>query len=52
MWFLAGQLLVLCGTHPDNQYWWKVRNEDEEIGFVPAYYVIIKVGGPKTGYKK
>ncbi len=40
VWFLAGQLLVLCGTHPDNQH--KVRNEDEETGFVPAYYVIIK----------
>ncbi len=39
-WFLAGQLLVLCGTHPDNLH--KVRNEDEETGFVPAYYVIIK----------
>ncbi len=40
VWFLAGQLLVLCGTHPDNQH--KVRNEDEETGFVPASYVIIK----------
>ncbi|XP_064397746.1 uncharacterized protein LOC135344466 [Halichondria panicea] len=37
-----GQLLVLCGEHPDNEHWWKVRNEDMETGYVPASYVIIK----------
>lgn len=39
---ILGQILELLGEQPDNEHWWKVKDEDGQIGCVPASYVLKK----------
>ncbi len=34
--------MEILREHPDNEHWWEVKCEGEEIGFVPSSYIIIK----------
>lgn len=36
-----GEKLELCRAHPSNPHWWEARNENGEIGFVPATYMMV-----------
>lgn len=38
----SGQLFEFIREKPDNEYFWEVKNESGEIGFVPSTHVIIK----------
>ena len=38
----VGQILQLLGEHEDNEHWWKVEDEDGNVGCVPASYVLKK----------
>ena len=34
--------MEILREHPDNEHWWEVRTDGEEVGYVPSSYVIIK----------
>ncbi|XP_020626067.1 high osmolarity signaling protein SHO1-like [Orbicella faveolata] len=36
-----GEKLELCRAHPSNPHWWEARNENGDIGFVPATYMMV-----------
>jgi hypothetical protein len=38
----AGQILELLGEQEGNEHWWRVRDEEGQVGCVPASYVIKK----------
>lgn len=38
----SGQLLEFIREHPTNEHFWEVKNENEEIGYVPTSYLIVK----------
>ena len=38
----TGQMLKFLVKHSTNEHWWEVENEDGEVGYVPASYVIQK----------
>ncbi|CAH1245182.1 Hypp7444 [Branchiostoma lanceolatum] len=42
------QMLSLVKKHPDNEHWWEAKNEDGEVGFVPASYMMIMEQKPET----
>ena len=37
-----GEKLELCRAHPSNPHWWEARNENGEVGFVPATYMMVR----------
>jgi len=37
-----GEKLELCRAHPSNPHWWEARNENGDIGFVPATYMMVR----------
>lgn len=36
-----GEKLELCKAHPSNPHWWEAKNENGEVGFVPASYMMV-----------
>ncbi|XP_078613308.1 uncharacterized protein LOC144882997 [Branchiostoma floridae x Branchiostoma japonicum] len=42
------QMLTLVKKHPNNEHWWEAKNEDGEVGFVPASYMMIMEQKPSA----
>lgn len=38
----TGQMVEFIKEHPDNEYFWEVKNESGEIGYVPSTHVLVK----------
>ena len=38
----SGQMVEFIKEHPDNEYFWEVKNENGEIGYVPSTHVLVK----------
>jgi len=36
-----GEKLELCRAHPSNPHWWEAKNENGDVGFVPATYMMV-----------
>ena len=36
-----GEKLELSRAHPSNPHWWEAKNENGEVGFVPASYMMV-----------
>ncbi len=41
-YYCLGEYLEFLSCHPDNEHWWMAKNENDEIGYVPSSYVIMK----------
>ena len=39
---LSGQMVEFIKEHPENEYFWEVKNENGEIGYVPSTHVLVK----------
>ena len=50
--FSLGQLLQFISESPDNEHWWKARNEDGQTGYVPSSYVLLKEEEVRSNYKE
>ena len=37
-----GEKLELCRAHPSNPHWWEAKNENGDVGFVPATYMMVR----------
>ena len=46
-----GENLEFCRAHPTNPHWWEARNGSGNVGFVPATYMMVGVGGEGDGEK-
>ncbi|XP_019646564.1 PREDICTED: high osmolarity signaling protein SHO1-like isoform X2 [Branchiostoma belcheri] len=42
------QMLTLVKKHPNNEHWWEAKNEDGDVGFVPASYMMIMEQKPTS----
>ena len=46
-----GEKLEFSRAHPTNPHWWEARNDNGDIGFVPATYMMVSVRG-RRGFVK
>ena len=38
-----GEKLVYLEVHADNEHWWLAENNDGEVGYVPAGYMMVLI---------
>ena len=46
---MQGEKLEFSRAHPTNPHWWEARNDNGDVGFVPASYMMVSVRGGGRG---